>query len=210
METKASAPSVRSYYVRKLFRFFGLVPLTIYVVAHLYNNNISWQGAEAFNAHLASWRAMPYIVPLTILFLYMPLFWHLFVGIKIATETKPNNIRYGYFSNLKYLLQRLSGIGLALFIPAHIFKVKIEPIIENEIVDFKHMAEGLSEHLTFAVYMLGILGVAYHVANGLWEASITWGWTANRKSQKAMVGVSMIVFLALGFLGFNAVRGFLQ
>lgn len=209
MHTETQTPCRRSYYFKKLFRFFGLVPLGLYVVVHLYNNNLSNQGAEVFNAHLQWWRSLPFIVPLSILFLYIPLFWHLFYGLYVAKTGKPNNLRYGYFSNLKYLLQRLSGIGLALFIPAHIFKVKIEPYFEHEIVDFKHMAEGLSEHLTLAVYTLGILGVSYHLANGLWEAAVSWGLTINQRSQRVFTVLSFVVFVILGLLGANAVRGFL-
>ena len=198
-----------TYFSKKIFRLFGLVPLGIYVLVHLYNNNISNQGPEAFNAHLQWWRERPFKLPLTVLFLYIPLFWHLFYGIYVASQTRPNNTSYSYFSNFRYLLQRLSGIGLALFIPAHIVKTRIEPFFEHETVDFNHMAQAFTENLTLGVYALGILGVSYHIANGFWEAGVSWGWTVSRRSQRTMVGLSMLVFFAVALLGGSAVRGFM-
>lgn len=153
-----SVPSNRSFWLGKLFSLAGIVPLGIYVVLHLYHNLTSLDGAEAFNRHLLDSRSLPFIVPITILVIWVPIVFHGLYGLFAVKKSRPNLIRFPFFENLKYVLQRLSGIGLLLFIPAHIYKTRIEPTLSNTSLDFNHMVEGLSEPLTLAVYLLGILG----------------------------------------------------
>ena len=76
-------------------------------------------------------------------------------------------------------------------------------------LDFRHMAEGLREPLTFTVYVLGILGAAYHLANGLATFCITWGLTISPRAQARMTSVALVLFLVISFIGLNSVFGFL-
>lgn len=198
------------YLAAKLFSLFGVVPLGVYVVAHLYNNLRSLQGADSFNRHLEENHGQPLIFPLTVLVIWIPIAFHGLYGLFVAKKGRVNLGRFAYFENLKYVLQRLSGIGLLLFIPAHLFKAKIEPILHNEVADFNHMAEGLSEPLTLTVYALGVLGVAFHLSNGLWQAAIGWGITTSEAGMKRMQKVSVLFFIVIAAMGYAAVYGFIR
>jgi succinate dehydrogenase / fumarate reductase cytochrome b subunit len=72
------------------------------------------------------------------------------------------------------------------------------------------MAEGLQEPVTLAVYALGILGAAYHLANGIWQASIGWGFTVTQAGMRRVQWISMAAFLVLLAMGYAAVWGFVR
>ena len=66
------------------------------------------------------------------------------------------------------------------------------------------------------VYVIGVLATAFHLANGLWTALITWGITIKPKSQQvagyfctALGSVMAIVGLvaAIGFRSFDVNQG---
>ena len=127
----------------------------------------------------------------------------------ITYRGEPNVVREPKFRNWKYLLQRVSAIGVLLFVPAHVYKTKIEPWSQGFTINFAHMHEGLSEPLTFAVYALAMLGVAFHLANGLWLAGITWGVWVGPKAQRRGEILSIVfgvALLALAFVSIFALR----
>jgi succinate dehydrogenase / fumarate reductase cytochrome b subunit len=107
-----------------------------------------------------------------------------------------------YYTNLKYLLRRISGIGVLLFVGAHVYKTTLEPRLEGYEIDFHHMREGLSEPLTFAVYVLGLTGVAYHLADGLWLFGVEHGlWTGERGMRRAeslTIGFGLLLLIGFG------------
>src|SRR6185312_9492374 len=100
---------------------------------------------------------------------------------------------------------RLSGIGLLLFIQAHIYKTRIEPGLVNSTLNFHHMSEGLHEQLTLTIYCLGVLGVAYHLANGVWQFCIGWGITATEKGMRRVEIASMFLFVVILAMGYSAI-----
>jgi succinate dehydrogenase / fumarate reductase, cytochrome b subunit len=208
METTHPVISKRSFVLGKLFSLFGLIPLGAYVVVHLYQNMKSLGGPDIFNSHLADTRAMPLIVPITILIIWVPILFHGIYGLAMLKQSRPNLGRFAYFDNIKYVLQRLSGIGLLLFIPAHVYKTRIEPTLSDRPLDFNHMVEGFHEPLTLVIYCLGVLGVAYHLANGVWQAAIGWGFTVTSQGMKRMQAVSIVLFLILATMGYLAMWGF--
>ncbi len=211
METKqTNSTEARSFWLGKLFSLAGLVPIGIYVVLHLYSNLRSLEGPGIFNQHLAETRALPFIVPLAILAIWVPIAFHGIYGLFAMTKSRPNIGRYQYFQNLKYVLQRLSGIGLLLFIPAHIYKTRIEPTLSGTTLDFAHMSEGLHEPLTLIVYALGALGVAFHLANGFWQFCIGWGITTSEVGMRRVERWSFLFFAILLFMAYGSIWGFLR
>lgn len=57
------------------------------------------------------------------------------------------------------------------------------------------------------LYTLFVLAAAFHAGNGFWTFLITWGFILSTRSQRAMVPVSVIGMLFLGFLGLITVWG---
>ncbi len=208
-ETTTTSPGIsRAYIWTKVFSFLGVVPLAVFTVIHLYGNLTAIQGPEAFNDHLVKTRAFPFIDLLTILFIWVPFVMHAIWGMMKIKNARPNNIRFNYWDNLRYITQRVSAIGVMLFVPAHIFKSKIQPTwLEGHPATFQHMLE-LAEPVTFVVYLLGILGVAYHVANGLWQAAIGWGFTTTQKAMNRMQVFCILLFIVLLTMGYASLFTF--
>jgi succinate dehydrogenase / fumarate reductase cytochrome b subunit len=176
----------------------------------MYNNTISLQGPEAFDAHLKASRSLPFIGILAVAFLWIPFAFHGIYGLIGLKKSSFNYPQFPFFGNLKYLLQRVSGVGLLLFVPAHLYKTRIEPGFLNSTLNFYHMKEGLSEIPTFLIYCLGILGVSYHLANGLWQFSIGWGLVRSQPAIQRLQILSILFFFLMAAMGSFAMWGFLR
>jgi succinate dehydrogenase / fumarate reductase cytochrome b subunit len=198
-------PLLRGFWARRVFSFCGVAPLGIYVVWHLLNNFYAVRGATAFDARLARATGSPVYQPMIWLFVYLPLVIHAAVGLAITLRSRPNVGRLNAFRNWKYLLQRISAIGVLLFVPAHVYKTKIEPWRGGFAIDYAHMHAGMLEPVTFAVYVLGMLGVCFHLANGLWLAGITWGLFTGPSGQRRGEWLSILFGAALLVLAFGAI-----
>jgi succinate dehydrogenase / fumarate reductase, cytochrome b subunit len=187
--TAAAAPSTREFVYRKLFSFFGIAPITAYVTWHLFNNLYAVYGPEAYNERLDQVHASPLYLPLVMLLVYVPLLVHAVYGAVVTYRSRPNVGAVGTFRNWKYLLQRVSALGILGFIPAHVWKTKFSGAAMN----FDHMREAMHEPLTFTVYVLAMLGVSFHLANGVWLAGITWGVWIGPEGQKRGEILSVIL-----------------
>lgn len=139
------------------------------------------------------------------LFVYLPFAVHALVGLAITVRSSPNVGRLNGFRNWKYLLQRVSAIGVLLFVPAHVYKTKVEPWRGGFPIDYAHMHAGMIEPVTFAVYVLGMLGVCFHLANGLWLAGITWGVFTGPRGQRFGEWLSILFGAVLLLLSFGAI-----
>ena len=98
-------------------------------------------------------------------------------------------------------LQRLSAIGVMFFLGAHIWLAMLDPRINTHRPEaFAHIAHEMHHHLpTLVVYLLGTLGVAFHLANGLYSFSMGWGLVVSRRALKRLdVGVIMLFLVLLG------------
>jgi len=197
------------FYWLRLHSLSGVVPVSLFVLLHFYTNSYSVKGPQAFDERLVALNRLPFMQAFEVLFIYLPILFHAGLGIWLSIRGKQNFSSYPYFGNLRYLLQRLSGIGVLLFVGAHLYKTKIDPWWSGYSIDFAHMSEGLHEPITFAVYTLGILGTTYHLANGLWTFCITWGFSVSRRSQKWLTVASLVLFGLLFLVGMNCILGFL-
>ena len=199
----------KDYLRRKLFSFFGLVPMAIYVVVHLATHGLSHMGGPAWERRVNDWHDNPFYWPVVIAFIYLPFAFHTAYGLVLASRGRPTGSGgITSFSYVKYLFQRISAAGILLFLGAHVFKTRIEPAMKGERLDFHHMVEAFHHVPTIIVYVLGTLGVAFHLANGLWLAAITWGVTVSRSSQRSWQTWSIAAFLAIALMGFVAMWGF--
>ena len=53
-----------------------------------------------------------------------------------------------------------------------------------------HFQQGETGLLLAAFYLVCVLAIVFHFANGLWSAAITWGLTVSRASQSS-VGICL-------------------
>ena len=182
----------------RLGSLLAVAPLGIWTFAHLWHNLSAFQGADAWERDVTEY-AHPLAFVVSSLVALLPLGLHTVWGIGRILTSQPNNVRYKFFGNLKYLLQRASALGVLLFLGAHVFKAMVEPRAlhghAEAFVDIAH--EMRTNWPTLVVYLLGTLGVAYHLANGLHTFCMGWGIVSSRRALKKLQAVAGLLFVAL-------------
>lgn len=221
MGTSVEQPSFwlrHEFLIRRLHSLSGLVPVGAYLVVHLATNASLLGGAAAFQDNVDRIHSLGPALPLIEwTFIFLPILFHAFVGVAIIWGALPNTTSYPYAKNVRYHLQRISGLIALVFIFYHVFQLHgwIKPWARPlGGAQFDHLyatstaASALQSSIVIQlVYAVGVLACVYHLADGLWTAGITWGvWTspaAQRRADRACVAFG----LALAAVGLGALYG---
>ena len=199
---KADGSFLRS----RLGSALAIAPLGVWTVVHLWNNLAAFKGASEWE-HAVTEYDHPVAFFFSTLFALLPLGLHTVWGIARLASAKPNNGRYLYFQNWKYLLQRLSALGLLLFLGAHLWLAMLHPrLVQHRPEPFSDISHEMATHTpTLVVYLLGVLGIAYHLANGLQTFAMGWGLVSSKGALKRLEKVVILVFLVLLAMGWGSV-----
>jgi succinate dehydrogenase / fumarate reductase cytochrome b subunit len=180
----------------RLASFLAVMPLGVWTVAHLWSNLSVFRGPAAWEEDVTHF-SHPVAHFATMVLALVPLALHTVWGVRRLASSRPNNLRYRSFANLKYAIQRLSAIGVLLFLGAHVFKAMIEPrLVHGHAETFADISTQMGHHPpTLAVYLLGTLGVAYHLGNGLQTFAMGWGLTTSRRALARFEILSYATFI---------------
>lgn len=204
--TSISPAAARSSFLRaRLASFLAVFPLSVWTFFHLWHALAGFQGPEAWQRAMTEY-ASPVAEALTGIVVLLPLAIHTVWGIGRLATSRPNNVRHPSYSNLKYLLQRLAAVGVLFFLGAHLWLAMIQPrLVEGHAETFADLAEHMHFHgPTLATYVLGILGVAYHLANGLQTFCMGWGVVSSRRGLRRLEGAALAVFVLFLVMGWGA------
>lgn len=196
------------FFARRLHSLLGIIPVGLFLVQHLVINHFATRGEEAFNTASNFMGNLPFVLFLEWFVIYIPLMFHAFYGVYIAFTAKNNVNRYGTYRNWMFMLQRITGVILVVFIAWHIYQTRIQKALGAE-VDFDMMAGILASPFMLVFYIVGVLSATFHLANGLWAFLVTWGITQSPKSQKIVSYISIIVFIVLSVIGLQAIFAFI-
>jgi succinate dehydrogenase / fumarate reductase cytochrome b subunit len=201
----------RDFILARLGSFFAFAPLGVWVVVHLWHQLAAFRSPqaweEAVEGHVNS--ASTVLVFIVVL---LPLLWHTFWGIIRMFRSRPAVANRG-FSNIRYMVQRLSAIGLLLFLGAHLYLAWFEPrFLAGRPEPFAEISREMRFHgPTTMVYVLGVLAIAYHLANGLWSfLTMGWGVTVSKSGMAWLERISILFFLVLLAIGWTAVYALYQ
>lgn len=195
------------FYLRRLHSLLGVIPVGLFVTQHLVVNHFATRGEEAFNNASNFMGNLPFVLFLEWFIIYIPLMFHAFYGVYIAFTAKNNVQRYGTFRNWMFMLQRVTGVFLVIFIAWHIYETRIQKALGAE-VDYNMMANILDNPFMLAFYIAGVLSATFHLANGLWSFAVTWGIAQSPRSQKIVSYITILVFLVLSVIGMQALLAF--
>jgi succinate dehydrogenase/fumarate reductase cytochrome b subunit (b558 family) len=210
-----SRASRRAFVLKRLHSLSGVVPVGVFVVEHLWTNAKALQGEDAFASAVGDIQALPYLPLIEIFGIFLPLAFHSFYGVVLAVGGKPNALRYRYARNWLYVLQRVSGLVAFLFIAYHLYEFRIQKWLFGMRADAFYGT--LSAHLSSTAhgvpwlaifYLIGILAVVFHFANGLWGILFSWGVTVTRAAQRRSALACAALGVALFLLGANTVLYF--
>jgi len=202
----------RHFLLRRVHSLIGLVPVGAFLVFHLWENSQSRLGAEHYNQQVVgALQGLNYLPIIEIVFIALPLLFHAGYGLIIIGSGRAEPLRYDYARNRFYWLQRLSGIGLILFLLLHLGLTRIAGLIDPAIrVDlFGHMQAALSQPMLFSLYLTGLLLAVFHLANGLSTAAIVWGLTTSADAQRRFAWLCAGFGVLLAALGLHGLIGFL-
>ena len=213
MLDSASIFGQHEFAIRRLHSLTGLLPIGGFLCFHLATNAAVLDGLGTYQ-HRAD--QIHVIGPTTLVCLewsliFLPILFHGLVGLIIVSRGKRNLADYPYAGNWRYTLQRVTGVLAFAFILWHVFHMhgwfRVSWWIEHvarplggaafDPADVATAAAAIqSSGVVFALYVLGVLACAYHLANGLWTMGITWGvWTSPAAQCRAN---SPCAVLALG------------
>ncbi|WP_252502698.1 succinate dehydrogenase cytochrome b558 subunit [Sporosarcina sp. Marseille-Q4943] len=195
------------FYLRRLHSLLGVIPVGLFLAQHLVINHFATRGEEAFNNASNFMGSLPFVLFLEWFIIYIPLMFHAFYGVYIAFTAKNNVQRYGTFRNWMFMLQRVTGVFLVVFIAWHIYETRIQKALGAE-VNFNMMEEILSNPFMLAFYIAGVLAATFHLANGLWSFAVTWGISQSPRSQKIVSYITILAFLVLSVIGIQALLAF--
>lgn len=204
--TGATRAGRRAFVFSRLGSLLAVVPLGVWVVVHLWNNLSAVEGAEPWQRAVTGYDSTAALV-LSSAIVLVPLLFHTVWGVGRLFTSRPNYPRYSFFENLKYLLQRLSAVGVLLFLGAHLWLAFLKPrLLEGHperFADFAH--EMRHDVATLPVYLLGTLGVAYHLANGFYGFAMGWGLAEDRVALRRFGRLSVALFVVLLAMSWAAV-----
>jgi succinate dehydrogenase / fumarate reductase cytochrome b subunit len=208
MATAAARPSAPVFLRARLASIVSLLPLGAWTVVHLWHNLAAFEGADAWQQAVTVYPH-PLAQLVTLVVVLLPLAIHLAWGLARLATTRPNNLRYGTYANLKYALQRLSAVGVLLFLGAHLWLAMLRPrLVEGHAEAFADLTHEMHFHTpTLVVYLLGTLGVSYHLANGLHSFAMGWGLAVSRRALAKLEVWALAAFVVLLLMSWGAIYG---
>jgi len=196
---------VKHFWLRRIHSLLGVIPVSFFLLEHMGSNAFILKGPEAYNGVIAFLRSIPYLVPIEVTVIGLPIAYHAIYGIYITLTSQPNVRSYNYLRNWMYFLQRVSGIIALVFIAYHVWEFRISSEIYGFEVTYEAVSKAMRNPLNFCFYVVGMAGTMFHFGNGLWLFGITWGITVGPKSQKVSGWISALAALALFWIGIQAI-----
>ncbi|MCX5651436.1 MAG: succinate dehydrogenase [Planctomycetota bacterium] len=233
--SKSSFLERHYHLLRRLHSLTGVAPIGVFLIPHLTtNSSIVW--GEVFNAkkyaELGAGSAgvatfqhevnfihdLPALIFIEIFVLWLPIAYHAILGVYFARSGRANTERYAYQANWRYTFQRVSGYLGVLFLFMHISSLRwgwtyggIMPSFDADNAASStalHLQGGFFPYFNAVFYLVCVLALVFHFANGLWTAGITWGLTISKQAQQRWGVVCAGIGMALAAAGVSAVVGF--
>ncbi|HEY6564986.1 MAG TPA: succinate dehydrogenase cytochrome b558 subunit, partial [Pirellulaceae bacterium] len=212
------------FLIRRLHSLCGLVPVGAFMTVHLLTNASVNAGSAAFQKNVYMIHGLGPLLPIVEwVFIFIPLMFHAILGVVIIRGGVPNTQNYPYRGNIRYTLQRVTGMIAFAFIMWHVFHMHgwfhgerwlavARRFLGAQFAPYNATSTaGAAMQASILIpilYSVGVLSSVFHFANGIWTMGITWGvWISPAAQQRASyVCGAFGVFLAA--VGLSAVVGF--
>lgn len=194
----APSSASSSFWFARIGSLLAVLPLSVWTIHHVWENLSAFKGAETWEREVTHYDN-PFTFLVTLIIVLLPLLIHTVWGIGRLFSSRPNLGTYRTFGNLKYVLQRLAAVGVLLFLGAHIWQAFLHPrLVLGHPERFQDIAAFMHHNTpTLIVYLLGTLGVAFHLANGLWTFCWQFGLAGGEKKAFKRMDVVMVIFFVV-------------
>lgn len=193
----------------RIASLLAIAPLGVWTVLHLWNNLAVFRGGAAWEEAVTH-HAHPLSQFITALLVMVPLLIHTVWGLMRLKSSRPSaKLTLTFFGNFKYVLQRLSAIGLLGFLGAHLWLAMLKPrLLEGHAEAFTDIAHEMHHHgPTLVVYLLGTLAVSYHLANGIATFAMGFGIVSSRRALHKVENLSYLLFVVFMVMSWSAIYG---
>ena len=199
------------FLLRRLHSLLGLLPVGAFLLFHLWENSQSRFGAEHYNEQVVGGlQRLNYLTILEIFVIALPLLFHAGYGLVILRRGGDDWRRFPWLHHQLYLLQRISGAGILLFLLFHVGWTRVlglfQPAVKADL--YGHMQALLSQPAVFLLYLTGLLLSTFHLSNGLWTAAISWGLTTSEAAQRRWFSLCCGLFILMSAMGLHGMLGF--
>ena len=213
------------FLLRRLHSLSGLIPVGAYMVVHLITNSLILVGDTSFqNAVYQIHSLGPLLWTVEWAFIFLPIIFHAVFGVVIIARGKNNVSHYQYSGNVRYTLQRITGMIALVFIFLHVFHlhgwIHLDAWLNNVaeplgMARFRpyNATSTLGEAMQVSIlipigYAIGVLACVYHFANGVWTMGITWGVWTTPIGQRRATYVCSTLGVIVAVIGLSALSGF--
>ena len=223
METNPSFLARHEFLIRRLHSLSGLIPVGAYMCIHLLTNASTLDSSATFQRAVYQIHSLGSLLPLVEwVFIFIPILFHAVIGVVIIRGGLPNYGSYKYVNNLRYTLQRATGMIAFVFIMWHVFQMHgwfhfdawrqgvAEPLGGAQFAPYNAASSLGAAMRGVAVpllYAIGVLSCVFHLANGIWTMGITWGVWVSPAAQKRADRVCAVFGIALAVVGLSAIGG---
>ncbi len=215
------------FLIRRLHSLSGLIPVGAVMTIHLTANASLLDSPATFQRAVYQIHSVGHALPLVEwAFIFLPILFHGLFGLIIIQGAVVNTGSYSYANNVRYVLQRASGLIAFVFILGHVFHMHgwfhfdswmqaiVEPLGGAQFRPFNAastLGQAMHGVVIPVLYAIGLSACVYHLANGIWTMGITWGaWTSPAGQKRAnwvagIIGVGLAGLSAAALIGATTV-----
>ena len=190
-----------NFFERKIHSLTGIIPIGVFLLEHLITNSFAIKGPEYYNQKIEAFQQIPFLVPIELSLIALPLAIHTILGLYYVFLAKNNVIQYKYFRNYMFYIQRITAIITFVFVIYHAYTARIGRAAAGIEISYQFMNNILSQPFFFIVYLVGLLAAAFHFTNGIYTFAISWGITLGPRSQRILQGVCTALFFIMSGVG---------
>lgn len=202
----------KTYYLdftlRKIHSLFGILPLGLFITEHMLINFTALYGAHAYNRAVEILHSFPLLWVLEVFLIALPLTFHALLGIYIAWQARNNHLKYGYWRNWAFYLQRLTGLFVFFFVIYHVLNLKFNPALSH-LSMYEKVIMQFNSLTGVILYALGLTATLFHFINGLWGFMVNWGILRGTRAQKIWGYALVFIFLMVNLAGLRMMGAFM-
>ena len=113
------------FWIRRIHSLSGVVAIGAFLLEHIFTVSTVIGGPANFDKSVAALASMPFLVPLEIFAIGLPIAFHGILGVVYALKAKNNPTQYGYWNNWMFYLQRITAYIAFVFIIWHVWTLRI-------------------------------------------------------------------------------------
>lgn len=191
-----------NFFIRRVHSLLAIIPVGIFLLFHLtLNSTVFFGGNGTYELVIKGMKSIPLIEFAEIFIIAIPILFHGIYGLWIVYVAKNNVLKFTYYRNWAFYLQRITAVITLVFLLFHVFTLRLT--VHEPAAVINTFVNQLQNPLYFALYIIGVVSAIYHFTNGFFTFLISWGITIGDRSQNFFSKFSIVLFFALGILGIS-------